>query len=473
VNPASKPHLGVQSSPVISRRNFLHSSAAAASGLLLPTFIPASARGSSTVPPPSERINVGVIGLGAMGRGHLRVLLGRSETQVMAVCDADRTRCEQGVRNANNAYAEARNTGTYNGCAGYNDFREILARAEIDAVVIVTPDHWHTPMAIAAARAGKDIYCEKPISLTLNEGRHLVETVRRYGRVFQTGTQYRSIPIIRHVCDFVRAGGLGRLKGVFTIWMKTQGPGMEPSMVPLDPILPAENLPEGLDWNLWVGPAHYRPYNAAYHRNPSPGVVPWVFCSAFGAGAVTGYHSHAADVIQYAIGKETSGPVEIVHPSSGEFPTLTCRYADGTLLHHLEHWGQAKSLYHAVPDDARLEGLFGGLFVGERGWVTSNSAAGPIEFGPPELAAELDLGTRNVAIGPNTHHRNWFECLRSRGLSSAHEEIGHRSASLGHLVTLSYALARSLKWDPQREVFLNDDAANRLRRRAWREPWRL
>jgi hypothetical protein len=408
-----------------------------------------------------------------MGSGHLRLLLGRPETQVLAVCDVDRTRCEEGVRVANQSYAAARSSGTYRGCDGYNDYRDLLARDDIDAVIIVTPDHWHSLMSADAARAGKDIYCEKPVSLTLQEGRRLVETVHRHGRIFQTGSQYRSIPVIHQVCDFVRAGGLGKLRGVFTLWMKSHIPTVGPSMVPLDPILPEQPVPEGLDWDLWVGPATYRPYNAAYHRNPSPGVVPWVFCDAFGAGAVTGYHSHAADVIQYAIGHETSGPVEILHPADGPFPTLTCRYADGTLLHHLEHWGQAKSLYHAVPDHVRLEGLFGGLFVGERGWVTSMSASGPIECGPTELAAELNLPGRGVAIGANTHYPNWFECLKTRAKPSSQEEIGHRSAALGQLVTLSYALGRSLRWDPVLEVFDNDPEANRLRHRAYREPWYL
>lgn len=459
--------------PRIPRRTFLRSATAAAGGLAFPWLLPAAARGAGGLRPPSERINVGIIGLGAMGNGHLHLLLGRSETQVLAVCDVDRTRRDAGVQAAHNAYAAARAAGTYRGCAGYNDFREILARDDIDAVVIVTPDHWHSYIAAEAARAGKDIYCEKPVSLTIDEGRRLVEAVRRYGRIFQTGTQYRSIPVIGKICEFVRRGGLGKLKGVYTIWMKTQVPTLGPSPVPLDPILPEEPTPEGLDWNLWVGPAPYRAYNRAYHRNPSPGVVPWVFCDAFGAGAVTGYHSHAADVIQYAIGHEIGAPVEIIHPSSGRFPTLTCRYADGTLLHHLEHWGQAKSLYHAVPDHVRLEGLFGGLFVGERGWVTSMSAAGPIELGPPELAVEIGLPNRGVPIGSNTHHRNWFDCLRSRALPSAHEEIGHRSASLGHLVGISGALGRSLVWDPVREEFENDETANRLRRRTPREPWRF
>lgn len=458
----------------LSRRVFLRQAVVAAGALGSgPWLVPARVFGAGGAAPPSERINVGLIGRGLMGRGHLHVLLGRQETQVLAVCDVDRTRCEEGRRIADQTYAALRSKGSYRGCAAYNDYRELLARPDIDAVVIATPDHWHSLQSIDAARAGKDVYCEKPVSLTIQEGRELVQAIRRHGRVFQTGTQYRSIPTIRAVCEFVRRGGLGRLKGVFTIWGQYDIPTVGRSFVPLDPPLPAEPVPEELDWDLWVGPARWRPYNSAYHRNPPPGVVPWVFCEAFGAGPVTGYHSHAADVIQYALGQETSGPVEILHPSDGGFPTLTCRYADGTLLHHVEAWDQVKRLYQAVPANARLEGLFGGLFVGERGWITSMSAAGPIEVHPPELLEELKLTTRQVNIGANNHHANWFECLRTRRQPSSHEEIGHRSASLGHLVTIAYKLGRSLRWDPAKEEFVGDDEANRLRARALRAPWRL
>jgi hypothetical protein len=408
-----------------------------------------------------------------MGSGHLRVLLGRKETQVLAVCDVDRVRCEEGRRLVDRTYAAERTAGTHRGCAAYNDYRELIARPDIDAVVIVTPDHWHALASCDAAAAGKDVYCEKPVSLTIQEGRRLVEAVRRNGRVFQTGTQYRSIPTIRHVCEFVRRGGLGHVKQVFTSWFKTPVPTVGASYIPLDPLLPAEPVPEGLDWNLWVGPATWRPYNSAYHRNPSPGVVPWVFCDAFGAGAITGYQSHAADVIQYALGMETTGPVEVIHPSGGQFPTLTFRYANGTLLHHVDDWGQVKNLYHAVPSNARLAGLFGGVFVGERGWVTSMSTGGPIEAEPASLFEEMKLTTRAVNIGGNNHHANWFECLRTRARPSSHEEIGHRSASLGHLATISYTLERSLKWNPAAEEFSGDEEANRLRSRAMREPWRI
>jgi hypothetical protein len=281
----------------------------------------------------------------------------------------------------------------------------------------------------------------------------------------------------------VRAGGLGRVKSVFTNWQNLGafvGERFKPyaglmdlakfssSYAPLDFPLPPEPVPDGLDWNLWVGPAAWHSYNHLYHVNPSPGVVPWSFCEDFGAASSTWFQSHAADVIQYALGMETSGPVELLHPSAGQFPTLTCKYSNGVLLHHVDHWGQVKDLYQAVPPQARLAGLFGGLFVGERGWVTSMSTGGPIEAGPKSLFDDLKLRTRDVNIGTNNHHSNWFECIRTRAQPSAHAEIGHRSASLGHLIILAHKLGRSLTWDPVGEQFPTDAEANRLRARARR-----
>ncbi len=456
-----------------TRRAFLSQTLCASGAIALPWIVPAAARGEEGKVPPSGRITVGLIGLGAMGRGHLHRLAGDREVQVLAVCDVDRERREAGKQHVEEVYAARNPGGTYQGCATYNDYRELLARPDIDAVVIVTPDHWHALQSIHAVKAGKDVYCEKPISITVRQGRELVETVRRYGRIFQTGTQYRSIPTIRQVCEFVRAGGLGKVKSVFTLWGKLGGGLGVDSYAPVSFSLAAEPVPEGLDWDLWVGPAPWQPYNRAYHRNPSPGVVPWAFHEDFGAGAVTWYHSHAADVIQYALGVETGGPVEFIHPSSGTYPTLTYRYANGTLLHLVDNWGQVRDLYHAVPATARLEGNFGGVFVGERGWVTSMSTGGPIEGGPPELFEQMKLKTREVNIGDNNHHANWFDCIRTRRPPSCHEELGHRSASLGHLTIIAYQLQRSLTWDPDREEFPGDDAANRLLSRPWRSPWHV
>ena len=472
----------------ITRRQFLGRTAALSGIIATPWIIPSSAKSEDSSVSPSKRIAVGLIGKGLMGSGHLNRLIGDQDIQVMAVCDVDRKRREEGKKRVEQIYATKRPSGSYNGCATYNDYRELLARADIDAVVIVTPDHWHTLIAIDAAKAGKDIYCEKPISITVQEGRRLVETVQRYGRVFQTGTQYRSIPTIREVCSFVRAGGLGKVKSVFTLWSNLGVLGsarFKPyahlldiertrrSYTPLNFAFPAEPVPEGLDWDLWVGPALWHPHNPVYHTNPSPGVVPWAFSEDFGTASVTWHHSHSADVIQYALGVENSGPIEIIHPNSGNYPTLTCKYANGTLLHMVDHWGIVKDVYKAVPKTARLAGNFGGVFIGERGWVTSMTTGGPIEGNPETLFDEMKLTTRQVNPGENNHHANWFDCIRTRRKPSCYEELGHRSASLGHLIIIAYKLQRSLKWDPVKEKFPNDEAANRLLFRAMRSPWRI
>jgi hypothetical protein len=457
----------------VTRRDFLRSAAAVSGIVAAPWILSSAARGADGAVAPSNRLAIGLIGKGCMGSGHLHRLISDPAILVPAVCDVDRTRSEDARRQTDEAYATDRAAGTYRGCAAYNDYRELLARPDVDAVVVVTPDHWHSLISVDAANAGKDVYCEKPISVTIQESRRLAEAVRRHARVFQTGTQYRSIPAIRAVCNFVRGGGLGRVKSVFTLWGKLNIPTIGPSYVPLDPTLPAEPVPEGLDWDLWVGPASYRPYNQLYHRNPIPGVVPWTFCEAFGVGQVTNHQSHSADVIQYALGMETSGPVEILHPSSGQFPTLTCKYASGTLLHFVDGWGEVKTAYKAVPDAARIAGNFGGVFVGERGWVTSMYGGGPIEGGPEDIFKEIKLPARDANMHANNHHANWFECIRTRQKPSSHEEIGHRSASLGHLVTIAFRLERSLKWDPAKEEFPGDDEANRLRSRAMRQPWRI
>ncbi len=479
--------LGRQSLHVrMPRRRFLCSAAVAVGGFAMPRLVPGSVLGADGAVAANERIAVALIGRGLMGRGHLSRLVGDPGVHVIGVCDPDRSRCQEGAGLVDETYT-SRYGAPVRETVACSDHCELLDRADLDAVVIASPDHWHARQSIDAARAGKDIYCEKPVSLTIDEGRQLAEAVRRYGRVFQTGTQYRSIPAIRTVCEFVRRGGLGQVKSVFTIWSNLHSwlasPRFRPysqivspdqlggSNIPLDFALPAEPVPDGLDWAQWVGPATWRDYNQLYHINPAPGVVPWSFCEDFGAASVTWHHSHSADVIQYALGQEASGPVEILHPSGGEFPTLTYRYANGTLLHLVEHWGIVRDVYRAVPANARLAGLFGGIFVGERGWLTSMSTGGRIEGEPESLFQEMQLEHRDPQIGANNHHQNWFDCIRSRERPSSHEEIGHRSASLGHLAIIAYRLQRSLKWDPAKEEFPDDEQANRLRSRAKRDSW--
>ena len=468
----------------LSRRSFIKRAGLAAAA---PWIIPAAALGRDGAVAPSERITVALVGHGVMGRGHWTRLLGDPACQALAICDVDRLRREDGRQQAEEAYAAQRASGTWRGCEMIEDYRALLDRPDLDAVVIATPDHAHTPISIHFAQAGKDVYCEKPISLTIGEGRRLAEVMRRTGRIFQTGTQYRSIPVLRRVLSFIRAGGLGRVKSVFTMWNNLESclrsarfkPWLDDAAVayygkscaPVALPLRGEPVPEALNWPLWVGTAPWREFNAIYHPTPSIGVVPWCFCEDFGGAAVTWHHSHSADVIQWALGFEESGPVEIVHPASGEFPTLTCRYADGVLVHHVENLNQVKELYHALPPETPLEGAFGGLFIGERGWLSAFGSCQQLRGAPESLFEEMGLRTREVVIGSNNHHQNWLECIRTRQRPYTDEELGHRSASLGHLINISFKLGRSLKWDPAQEVFNGDEEANRMRARVMREPW--
>jgi hypothetical protein len=473
----------------MNRRTFLRYGATAAGTVALgPGTARTIVRAAAAIPA-NDRIGLGLIGTGLMGSGHVHRMLGDPGVQVLAVCDVDASRRETALALAHQKYGAQQTSGTWRGCVAHNDFREVLARPDIDAVLIATPDHWHTPISVAAANAGKDVYCEKPVSMTIDEGCRLAAAMRHHDRVFQTGTQYRSIPTIRHVVQFIRDGGLGRIKSVFTILDPLagflRGARFKPyaQFVPADDYtkvytaatfaLPAEPAPAGLDWPLWVGPAPWHDYHPLYHINPSPGVVPWSFCDEFGVASLTWHLSHSTDVIQYALGTERTGPVDILPPQEGAFPTMTCRYANGTLLHFVDHWGQVKDRYQAVPADARLAGLFGGVFVGETGWITTLSTGGPVEGGPDNLWARIKLPTREVNIGQNNHHANWLDCIRTRQAPSSDAEIGHRSASVGHLAYVAYRLGRSLRWDPKKEEFLGDPQANRLRSRALREPWRL
>ena len=479
--------ISMKSNVKIPRRSFLKCIGCFTG--LLPTIVSPEILGAGNTTSPSNRVCVGLIGCGAMGKGHLRRLAGDSAFELLALCDVDKLRRDECMDILKSIYATRTNTDAWKGLNDYNDYREILIRKDIDAVVIVTPDHWHSLMAIEAARAGKDIYCEKPVSLTVQEGRLMVNSVKKYGRVFQTGSQYRSIPTIRKVCEFVRKGGLGSKIRAFTILDKLKGFLMAKRFdpyaqyidrakngelyYPTEFDLPGEPVPEGLDWDLWVGPAPAHSYNKLYHENPSPGVVPWSFCQSFGAAANTWHLSHSADVIQYALGLEESGPIEIIHPSDGVFPTLTFKYANGKHLHFVDNWDMVKKLYKAVPSHARLEGLFGGVFVGENGWLTSMSGSGPIEGEPQTIFEQLNLKSREVNIGSNNHHSNWLDCIKTRNKPSSHEEIGHRSASVGHLAMISYRLKQSLKWDPEKEVFIDNPEANALLQRTFRKPFNL
>ncbi len=427
---------------VVSRRRFFQaaSTAAVAAPFLLPSHLWA-AEGAAK---PSERIRLGFIGLGTQNRGHLRGFLANKDTQVLAVCDVDTDRREDARTTANNYYAALKSQDTYKGCDGYNDFRELLARKDIDAVVIATPDHWHALIAVAAAKAGKDIYCEKPLSLTIYEARAMVKAAREYNRVFQTGSQQRSSSEFRKACELVRNGRIGDIKEVY---VSVGGPSK-----PCD--LPTQSMQPGLDWNMWQGPAPERGYNEilsprGIHKN----FPDWRNYIEYSGGGMTDWGAHHFDIAQWGLGMDESGPVEIIPPDGKDIKRLTYQYANGVVMHH-----------------GGLEGYpFGVVFVGAKGKVCVDRGKFKTD---PESIGEEPLGANDLRLYKSSnHHQDWVDCIRSRKKPICDVEIGCRSATVCHLGNLAYWHKRPLKWDPAKEQFIGDAEANTWLNRPKRGPW--
>jgi len=447
----------------LDRRKFLQRAAAVSAFSGFPSLVRSSALGKDGAVAPSNRITLGLIGIGMMGQGHLGCFLQYGEDHVLAVCDVDQWRRENAKSTVERAYAARRPSGSYRGCAAYNDLRELLARRDIDAVVIATGDNWHATATILAAKAGKDIYCEKPISLTIRESRAMVETARRYERVFQSGLQQRSTPEFIKACRLVQNGQIGKVKIVYVIF-----PGTSSDASP-----PVEPVPEGLDWQMWLGPAPWRPFNGRFHRyGRPPHVVPWHFCRDFGGGNLTSNTVHAFDVVQWGLGMDESGPVEIVPPETGQYPSLTYRYANGVLL-QVVNW-KLDGQKHFVPKgwnvNTRIQN-FGALFVGEKGWIHVGRQGYLTAF-PREIIERPSPGTEHRSP-VNNHHQNWLDSIKTRARPRCDVAIGCRSTIVSHLGCIAHWTGRTLKWDPLKEEFVGDDEANRLRSRAMREPWRI
>jgi predicted dehydrogenase len=427
------------SSP-LTRRRFLASAAASLAAPLVLT--PSTWAGDRQGQGPGGRINLGFIGIGMMGRGHLNSLLGNARVQVVAVCDVHRGRLQDAVEIVHRAYARQRKAGTYRGCASYNDFRELLARREIDAVVIATPDHWHAIPAILAARARKDIYCEKPLSLTIAESRAMVRAARDNNIVFQTGSQQRTEfnGYFRQAVEYVRNGRLGRLR---TIRIGVGDP-------PRPCNLPAERTPDGVDWERWNGPSPAREFHhelcpLGIHRHfPN-----WRAYREYAGGGLADMGAHHFDIAQWALDMDNSGPTQIRPPERGN-TGLRFVYANGV------------EMFHGGPSGCTFEGAEGRIYVDR----------GRIESTPASILRE-PLGARDFrlpAVG-NNHQQNWIDCIRSRRRPVADVEVGARTAQVCQLANIAYQLRRALRWNPEREEFVEDAEANRLRSRENRAPW--
>ena len=426
----------------ISRRTFLRGSAAVLAAA--PTIVPASALGRAGHRAPSERIAIGFIGCGKMANDfHLPTLLGFADVQALAVCDVDTNRREHAKQRVQAAYEkEARTTKE---CAEYNDFRELIARKDIDAVVIVTPEHWHAIPIIEAVKAGKDVYCEKPLTLTLAESKRCIEAVRKHKRVLQTGSQQRSNVFgdFRQACEFIRSGRIGDVKSV------TVGVGA-PSVL-CD--LPEEPMEPGLDWNLWLGTAPNRAYNSVLSPRGVHNHFPaWRNYREYSGGGHADMGAHHYDIAQWALDMDHSGPVEIIPP---EDPMATQGvkfiYANGVEMTH--------------------GGPSGCVFTGTKGTLTIDR--GVLKSDPQELVQEpLKPGEVHLFQSPG-HHRNWIDCIRSRETPICDVETGCRSVALVQLGNLAYWHHRRLKWDPEKWQFVGDREANRWLDRERRDPWQL
>lgn len=441
----------------ITRRSSLRRMAATAGAAAVPTVIPSSALGLDGATAPSERITVGCIGVGMMGRGHFGMLAGYPDVQMLALSDVDAWRRNHITEMIQEAYSQRYPNKPLGGFQAYNDFRQLIDRDDIDAVVIATGERWHPAIAVRAAKAGKDIYCEKPISLTIRQARTMAETVRRHNRVFQTGLQQRNSPEYRKAFEMVHAGRIGKVKLAY----------VSASHVSDYLNLPAQPLPDGLDWEMWLGPCPWHPYNYRYHHAGAPKhVTPWTCNRAFGAGGMTAGLVHNLDSAHAGLGKDGDGPVEIIPAGIGGEPSLSFTYADGTKIICATRLERDK---HFVPegwDPQTPIRNFGVLFVGDEGWIHVERY-GLLSCYPRHLRqAEF---SKLHAVEDN--HRDWLDCIRTRRRPRADVEIGACSTILAHLGCIAHWTGRALKWDPVKEEFINDTEANRLRARATRQPW--
>lgn len=449
--------------PDISRRTFLKGTAIAGAALAFPTIVPSSVLGRDGNVAPSNRITMGFIGVGNQGTGDMGGFLRDKRIQAVAVCDVNRLSDgywagavggrENAKKIVESYYSRQNNTGAFKGCESYEDFRELLARDDVDAVEIAVPDHWHAAITITAAKAGKDIYCQKPLSLTIADGRAMVNAVKRYKRILQVGSQQRSDYNFRRVCELVRNGRIGRLQTV-----KCGLPGGTPDYsggknVSTDPA----EVPEGFNYEMWLGPAPLAPYC------PARCFVNFRWIFDYSGGQLTDWGGHHPDIAQWGMGTENTGPLEIKNAKA--------EFAKGPLWNTATHY-YFECIYKSGVKLIISDRVRGGVtFEGTDGWVWANR--GIHEASSDEIYKSV-IGPDEVHLyQSNNHFRNFIDCVISRREPIAPVETGHRSISLAHLGNIAMILGRGLKWDPDAERFIGDDTANSMLLRAHREPWYL
>jgi predicted dehydrogenase len=372
----------------------------------------------------------------------MRGFLGKKEAQVVAVCDVDKKHRERAKNLVDKKYGNS-------DCKMYLDFRELIERKDIDALSLALPDQWHSIPAIMGARAGKDFYAEKPLARTIREGRAICDAIHRYGRIWQTGSWQRSVGHFRKACELVRNGRIGKVEKV-EVGLPTGG-GTDNK--------PVQPVPEGVDWDFWLGPAPWVPYRGVIHWN-------WRWIMDYSGGQLTDWAGHHVDIAHWGLGLDRTGPVEIegkgVYPKEGLYdaPTqykFTCKYANGLTM--------------IVANDRQQPKGMGAMWYGEKGWIHVNR--GGLNAEPKSVLDEV-IGPDEIKLYESRDHQgNFLDCVKSRKETITPVEIAHRSISVGLLGEIAMLTGEKLKWDPDKEIFLNSDQANRLLSRPMRSPWHL
>jgi len=426
----------------VSRRTFLRAGAALAAGTALPQILPSGVLAAPGRPGANDRIGIGFIGIGRQANGLLQGLLKHPVARYVAVADVNLRR--------------ARESAAKHGAVAMKDYRQLLERKDVDAVVTATPEHWRLLICVAACQAGKDLYVEKPMTLTIREGRWIVQAARKYGRVVQVGSQQRSMWQNHAGCALIRSGGLGKITRVIA--------HNYPS--PWECNLPAQPVPDELDWDMWCGPTPLVPFHQdLYLPRANPG---WLSFRPYSGGEITGWGAHGLDQIQWALGMDETGPVEIWtegpkfnpptydKPESKERGDRICRepkfffrYANGVVV------------------EAGDANMGGAIFHGEKGVV--KISRGICESDPEDLA--IEALRRRPADFNDDHMKNWLDCIKSRQRPVADVEIGHRTATVCHLCNIARWTGRRLRWDPVKEEFIGDTEANQYLDRERRKPW--
>ena len=445
-----------------TRRGFLKRASGLAAAGIAPYFVPASAFGADA---PSNRITLACIGVGNQGAAVMQRFLDLPGCQVVAVCDVNRASHgykddtqflgrDVAKQTVEDFYAKKQGASAYRGCDAYVDFREVLARAEVDAVTVCTPDHWHAAMTIAAAAAKKDVYCEKPLALNIGQGRAMIDAARKHEVVVQTGSHERSNPIVRQACELVRNGYIGEVKRVVTNvgYHNKVGPG--PGWKPMP-------IPEGFDYEMWLGPAPMAPY----HQDRC--LYNFRFNYDYAGGQVANFGAHSNDMAQWGLGMDRSGPVEVecLHaeflPAGSLFNAATvtkfrCRYATGVEL-----------LCQTDEQEVRC------VFEGTEGRVEVENKGKNFKTTPASLA-DVTLRDEQLLHKSDNHQQDFLECVKSRQEPAAPIEVGHSSAALCHLGNIAVRTgAKRLSWDPAAERFVGNDEANRYLNCDMRSPWQI